>query len=66
MSRIIKQLVNNRQVIFDSGSFDDWCVYVVEENGSKKAPFDAEYFTDLKNISEHYELDKVYNNFIEI
>ena len=66
MSRIIKQLVNNRQVIFDSGSFDDWCVYVVEENGSKKAPFDAEYFTDLKNISEHYELYKVYNNIIEI
>jgi hypothetical protein len=66
MSRIIKQLVNKRQVIFDSGCFDDWCVYVVEENGSKKAPFDAEYFSDLKNISKHYELDKVYNDFIEI
>lgn len=66
MSRIIKQLVNNRKVIFDNGRFDDWCVYVVEENGSKKAPFDAEYFSDLKNISTHYELDKVYNDFVEI
>lgn len=66
MSTIIKQLVNNRQVIFDSGSFDDWCVYLVEENGSKKAPFDVEYFADLKNISEHYEPDKIYNDFVEI
>lgn len=66
MSRIIKQLVNNRKVIFDNGRFDDWCVYVVEENGSKKAPFDAEYFSDLKNISTHYEVDKVYNDFVEI
>ncbi len=66
MSIIIKQLANNRQVIFDRGRFDNWCVYVVEENGSKKAPFDKEYFTDLKNISKHYELNKVYDDFVEI
>lgn len=66
MSSIIKNLGNNRKVIFDSGSFDDWCVYVVEESGSKKAPFDMEYFSDLKSISKHYPADKVYNDFVKI
>ncbi len=66
MARLIKNLKNDRQVIFDTGKFDDWCVYVVESNGAKKAPFDVEYFVDLKNISEHYEEDKVYNDFVEI
>lgn len=66
MTRIIKELANNRRVIFDGGSFDDWCVYVVEESGLKKAPFDVEYFSDLKNISKYYEPDKVYDNFVEI
>ncbi|QNP30605.1 DUF7004 family protein [Cylindrospermopsis curvispora] len=65
MSRIIKQLLNNRQVIFDKGSFDFWCVYVVEQNGSKQAPFDVDYFDYLNNISKHYETDKVYNDFVE-
>ncbi|MCD4833646.1 MAG: lamin tail domain-containing protein [Bacteroidales bacterium] len=66
MARLIKNLKNDRQVIFDTGNFDDWCVYVVESNGIKKAPYDVTYFGDLKNISEHYEEDKVYNDFVEI
>ena len=66
MSRLIKDLFNNRKVVFDSGSFDEWCVYVVEENGSRRAPFDVDYFTDLKNISTHYPGNKVYNDFVSI
>lgn len=64
--RLIKNLSNNRKVIFDAGSFDDWCVYVVEENGSRKAPFDVDYFTDLKNLSTHYLNNKVYNDFVSV
>ncbi len=66
MSTLIKSLVNNREVVFDSGRFDDWCVYVVEANGAKKAPFDTEYFSDLKTIDSHYSGDKVYNDFVLI
>jgi len=66
MRRLIKTLKNNRQVIFDKGKFDNWCVYVVEENGTKKAHFDATYFTDLKSIASKYEVDKVYNDFVSI
>jgi hypothetical protein len=64
--RLIKILKNNRRVVFDQGSFDNWCVYIVEENGDKKAPFDVEYFNDLKIISHKYDNNKVYNDFIKI
>jgi len=64
--RIIKELLNNRKVVFEQGSFDNWCVYIVESDGRKRAPFDNEYFTDLKAISQKYSNDKVYNDFVAI
>lgn len=66
MSKLIKLLRSNRQVIFDRGKFDNWCVYIVEKNGKKIAPLDAEYFADLKSIAGKYEGDKVYNDFVAI
>ena len=63
---IIKQLKNSRIVIFDTGKFDNWCVYIVEADGSRKAPFDIDYFTDLKSISKDYINDKIYNDFVSI
>ena len=66
MSKLIKDLANNRKVIFDTGNFDDWCVYVVEGNGTKKAPFDIEYFSDLKQLSSNYLNDKIYDDFVHI
>ena len=64
--KLIKELINNRKVIFDTGKFDDWCVYVVEANGSRNAPFDVDYFTDLKTLSTHYTGNKVYDDFVTI
>lgn len=66
MARLVKELQNNRSVIFDTGRFDDWCVYVVESDGRKKAPFDETYFTDLCNISLKYLTNKVYVDFVLI
>lgn len=66
MSRLIKKLKNNRQVVFDTGRFDDWCVYVVESNGFRTAYFDETYFSDLYRIAQKYSDQKVYNDFIKI
>ncbi len=66
MPTLVKELFYNRKVVFDKGKFDDWCVYVVENNGSKKAPFDETYFNDLHVISKKYPEDKVYNDFVLI
>ncbi len=66
MAVLIKELKNNRKVIFDKGSFDNWCVYVVEANGHKQAPFDTTYFDYLQKISIDYPNGKVYDDFIII
>jgi|AGTN01.1.fsa_nt_gi hypothetical protein len=66
MPTLVKRLRNNRAVIFDTGRFDDWCVYVVESDGSKNAPHDETYFNDLYRLSLKYAQDKVYNDFVSI
>jgi hypothetical protein len=66
MTQLIKKIKNNRSVIFDTGKFDDWCVYLVESDGTKKAPFDETYFSDLYNISQKYNQNKVYNDFVNV
>ena len=52
MTRLVKNIRNSQKVVFDKGKFDDWCVYIVNVDGNKKAPFDIEYFKDLKFISK--------------
>ena len=66
MATLIKDLLNGRKVISDNGKFDAWCVYIVEQNNSKQAPFDVTYFTELKQLSSKYYQDKVYNDFVRI
>ncbi|WP_291856820.1 hypothetical protein [Marinilabilia sp.] len=66
MSTLVKQLKNQRKVIFDRGKFDEWCVWVVEPDGIKVAPRDEEYFSDLYKISKTYAPYKVYNDFLEV
>jgi len=66
MPELIKNLQNNRKVIFDNGKYDKWCVYIVEANGDRKAHFDKTYFNALYNISQKYPQNKLYNDFIKI
>lgn len=66
MARLVKQLRRNRKVVFDTGRFDEWCVYVVESTGWKKAPHDVTYFHELYILSKKYPRDKVYNDFVKI
>jgi hypothetical protein len=66
MSTLIKDLKHNRKVIFDIGRFDNWCVYVVESNGTKNAPSDVTYFRELQHIASFYPNNKVYSDFVAI
>jgi len=66
MSTLVKNLQNNRSVVFDTGRFDNWCVYLVESNGYRIAPLDKIYFEELYHISKKYPTNKVYSDFISI
>jgi hypothetical protein len=63
---LIKNLINGRKVVFDEGKFDQWCVYIVESDGSKDAPFDNMYFEDFRDIAQKYSDNKVYDDFVRI
>lgn len=64
MPRIIKNVQGKNLIEFDSGTFDEWCVFL-SRNGSKRyAPKDTEYFTALKKFGKKYGSGKIYNDFI--
>jgi hypothetical protein len=62
--RLIKKLLNNRTVIFDHGVFDEWCVFLVENDGKKHAPLDKTYFAECYRLSKKYGKDKLYQDFL--
>lgn len=66
MSRLIANLPDRSVVEFDSGSFDDWCVYLFRPNQQRYAPKDTEYFTALKNLAVIFGADKIYADFVKI
>ena len=66
MATLIKALRNDRNVVFDSGLFDNWCVYVQETNGQRIAPRDNTYFAELHSIAQKYPNNKVYADFVKI
>lgn len=59
-------LLNGNYLYYDSGGFDDWCVYEVDKYGIKKAPKDIDYFNDLYEYAKIFDNDEIYNDFVEI
>jgi len=51
---------------FDSGCFDEWCVFVTKPNGKRFAPTDTYYFSKLKILGEKYGHQKIYDDFVVI
>ena len=66
MCTLIKNLRNKKRIIFDAGQFDNWCVYVLEADGTRIAPRDSTYFTELQRINQGYPNNKIYTDFIRI
>jgi hypothetical protein len=51
-------------VEFDTGSFDDYCVYLTRPGQPKYAPSDLEYFSRLKLISNNQGAARIYNDYL--
>lgn len=65
MTKLVKELKNSKKVVFETGSFDEWCVYIVNKS-NKNALTDAQCFTFLKTMASTYTAEKVYNDFVKI
>ena len=64
MPTLIKNVRNRNIVEFDSGSFDDWCVYLTRPHQLRYAPRDTEYFSKLKFLGNAHTPKKIYNDFV--
>lgn len=66
MGQLIKRFENGAFLEYDRGSFDDWCVYLTQPNGSRKPPRDTDYFSALKSKAVKYGIQKIYNDYIQV
>ena len=64
MPTLIKIINHKIRIEFDTGSFDNWCVYVTKPGLAKYAPTDIEYFSWLKQQSIIFGAAKIFNDFI--
>ncbi len=66
MSQKINSFTNGGFIEFDTGNFDDWCVFVTKPNGERFAPTDVHYFSRIKKLAEKYGCQKIYDDFVVI
>jgi hypothetical protein len=66
LPRLIRQYSDGLSVEFDSGNFDDFCVFVRDDKGSRYAPLDTEYFKQLLDFSQRVGNEKMYADFLRV
>ena len=64
MPTLITTFKNSGKVEFDSGCFDNYCVFVTNPGGERFAPTDLQYFTRIKKLAEFYGAQKIYDDFV--
>jgi len=64
MPTLIKNVRNRNIVEFDTGSFDNWCVYLTRPGQTRYAPADREYFSKLKLLGDIHGYKKIYNDYV--
>jgi len=66
MPRLVKLVRNLHRVEFDTGSFDDWCVYLHLNGKARYAPADTTYFEFFRQKGIQYGVERVYKDFVQI
>lgn len=66
MPRRINQFSNGGYIEFDTGNFDEWCVFVTRTNGNRFAPSDLWYFSRLEKLAQKYGRQTIYHDFIVV
>ena len=65
MERLIQRIDRETSVVFDTGKFDDWCVFI-KTRDEKKPPLDIDYFNFFKSLAGKFGANRVYSEFVEI
>ena len=64
--KILKSFADKSIVYYGRGSFDDYCVFLKENEIRERAPKDIEYFQYFIDLSNSYGSDKIYSDFCKI
>lgn len=64
--KLIKEYSNGIKIEVGPGKFDDYCVYVTNEQGRRKAPCDVEYFSFFVEKSKIHTNSRIYSDFVKI
>ena len=62
--RVVQDFPDGSRVEFDSGQFDQWCVYVTRPAQPRHAPRDVQYFAELQRL--HAQCPHLHADFIEV
>ena len=57
--------LSKAKVAFQRGSFDDYCVYVINSS-TKVAPLDLDYFKFMKYLADKVGSEIVYRYFVDV
>lgn len=66
MGQIIKRFSDGSYLEYDKGKFDDWCVYLARPDGSRNAPRDVDYFSELQALARDYGAEQVYGDYVRV
>ena len=64
--RIAKTFSDGTAVGWDRGKIDDWCVYIINVDGTQYSPLDIDYFTELLYYGEQFGRKRVYDDFVKL
>lgn len=66
MGKIVQQFSDGSYLEYDSGTFDEWCVYLTRPGHGRYAPRDNQYFNRLKDYASRHNNKVIYDDFVII
>ena len=66
MGEVIKVFGDGSVLEYDTGNFDEWCVYLTRPTERRKPPRDTEYFSVLQKLADKYKTEKVFGDYIKV
>lgn len=66
MPELIKTFSDGSLLEYDTGSFDEWCVYLTRPGKPRMPPLDVQYFTVATQLGKKYTNVAVYADFVKL
>ena len=66
MGKLIQLYSDGSFLEYDTGTFDDWCVYLTRPNQARYAPKDYQYFERFIKYGEAFGNQLIYDDFVSV